>query len=1214
MNRYWRLRLILVAVALVIFALVTGHHRSSQAEEMGRMASSTDELRAMLATYGEVPVIVTLDVPAHEALFGAPVDPVAEIDILSRADEATLATMRREIDRTGDAVLARLAGERISQVKRYDNFPLLAMIVDANALATLAADPAVVRVEPDLISDPLMDDTIPLIRANYNHLLQYTGSGWSIAILDTGVDRFHSALAGKVSAGACYSSNVPAQGASSLCPGGAISSTTLASGGPCAIGIAGCDHGTHVAGISARVAPGATIISMQVFSRFSDSVGNTPCQDSNRTSPCVRSYTSDQVKALDRVFTLNLASTTNVAAVNMSLGGGRFTGPCDNEAGLNNLRIAINQLRNVNVPTVIAAGNSSYRDAMASPACLTPAVSVAASDKNNRVADYSNISPLTTLMAPGSSIVAPVPQGNTPTLQAKNGTSMAAPHVAGAIASIREGRSNASTAQIINMLRTTGPAINDQRTGGFVTLRRLDAWAGLCALITCDPDDLRFISINQTLNGSISPAGDIDNYYFNGTAGQRITLRMNRTSGSIDPYLELFSPTGFRVAFNDNGGGGVNALINGYLLPQNGLYVIRARSVNNFTGNYQISVTADSVPLNPVPRITSLSPPSATATAFGSDFWVAIYGNNFMPESEVRWNGALRAKFYSSASLIYIRVRGSDIGLLPVPPRLAFVTVSNPTPGGGTSNSAAFNITVPFLGESNLLTPESGTSVPAGQKQAFSVEWIAPQDIGTWRDMQYMDTRLRDEQGVTAAWIRVVEQPGTDSFYRLLNNAGELVDEGLPGENRDLVLDDIVTLHLAESTFSGSGLVATMNPVVTFGPAAVGTYNVEFRVDSKSGTDNETNVQDDDVLGTFSVLPAGCTLAVDDVTLNGPATGVVNALYAFNATVTPPAATAPISYTWTPEPESGQGTPGATFRFDHAGEYPIALQVENCGSFAAAVTTLAVSTGTNPDLTITKEGPPVAAAGGEIVYTLTVSNDGATTATDLLVRDVLPAGLTHVSGGTLVGNEVRLNIAELPGFGQTAEVSFTVQAVSGAAGTVIVNDDYRVEAGGFSATGSDPVETYIVDAVAELDPLDETTLAYGNGPLTGIVFPGGSVFDPTLVGYLELGAPTDLGPVWPYAGRSFELVAFAGGEQLQDHRLGEPMQVTLQYTAFAVAGLDLDKLALRYWDGSGWGGDGVSCSTDAAAQEVTCTVNQPLMTRYALVEETPGVYLPVVIR
>jgi hypothetical protein len=685
------------------------------------------------------------------------------------------------------------------------------------------------------------------------------------------VDKNHPSLSGRVVSEACYSSNVPSQGATSLCPGGATSSTATNSALPCPVGVSGCDHGTHVADIAARVAPGAWLIPIQVFSRFTDYNQQHPLSEC-QPHQSMHSLLYDPIRSQRSTGSgrcIFHGNNINVAAANMSLGGGFYTAPCDHLNEYSSLLLAINQLRSQNVATVIAAGNSGYRTAMAAPACLTQAISVAASDKSDLVASFSNISVFTTLLAPGTPILAAVPQAYTPIYQVKGGTSMAAPHVAGAIATFKEGQPTATVPQIITALTTNGPNITDQRSGGSVTKRRLSAWGALCSLISCDGDDFRTIGNNQTLFGQITPAGDVDNYYYFGTAGQRLTLYHEPHQRQSRPLPgTLFTQVGFAWLSMTTVGGGVNALINGYLLPQNGLFRIRARSVNNFTGNYQLISSTESVPLNPVPSISHLSPSWTAGTFFGSDFWVAIYGSNFMPDSQVRWNGQLRAKFYSSSTLIYIRVLGGDIGW-PWP-RNAFITVVNPTPGGGTSNSRAFLIQDPFLGESSLDYPESGSSVTVGESQMFEVSWIAPDEAGTWRDMQYMDMRLRNEQGEIAAWVRVVERANDDggSYYRLLNAAEELVDEGLPGEDRDLVLDDIVTLHLGDSGFSGSGLVAVMTPTLTFGPGAIGTYNVEFRVDTKSGEEGEPNVQED-VLGVFSIMPDACDVAISDVTISG---------------------------------------------------------------------------------------------------------------------------------------------------------------------------------------------------------------------------------------------------------------------------------------------------------------------------------------------------------
>jgi hypothetical protein len=69
----------------------------------------------------------------------------------------------------------------------------------------------------------------------------------------------------------------------------------------------GCEHGTHMAGIAPGaeaalgfdgVARGAAFIAIQVFSRFQDSRGLTPCATSGLRSPCVQAYTSDLMSEL----------------------------------------------------------------------------------------------------------------------------------------------------------------------------------------------------------------------------------------------------------------------------------------------------------------------------------------------------------------------------------------------------------------------------------------------------------------------------------------------------------------------------------------------------------------------------------------------------------------------------------------------------------------------------------------------------------------------------------------------------------------------------------------------------------------------------------------------------------------------------------------------------------------------------------------------------
>jgi uncharacterized repeat protein (TIGR01451 family) len=1169
--------------------------QSTQTPATAQAGAALAQLTTKLQQKSNLPLIVELAVPGY--------DPAAFAEVQAAGvQEAAIATVQT-------AVLNRLAVYNPTNVKTFPYVPYLALTVATEeALTALAADPRVVRIIEDRPVPALLADSVPLMRADTAHGLFYRGSGQTVAVLDTGVDKSHPALVGKVVAEACYSSTNGTQGSTSVCPGGVASSTANNSGLNCLATISSCDHGTHVAGIVAGVAPAANLIAMQVFSRFTDGGANAFCSNAGRTSPCALTYASDQLAALNRVYALR--NTYNIAAVNMSLGGGQFTAPCNNDA----LKSIIELLRGAGIATVISAGNSSFRNAMGSPACISAAISVGATAKNDTVASYSNIASFTTLLATGSDIVAPVLFDN---YDDKNGTSMAAPHVAGAVAVFKQARSNATVNDIVSALTGTGPLISDQRSGGTVSKRRLDVYAALCALITCDSDDYRFLAIPQTVTGNINPANDRDHYFIFGAAGLQVTLQLNRTSGNLDPYLELFDPNGVRVALNDNGGIGSNALINGYTMLQTGRYQVIVRGANNATGGYSLTASAQAVALNPVPNITSLSPGSATGTLLGSDFWVRINGSGFTAQTQAYWNGQLRTKSFTNSNRMWIRVRGSDLGL-PWP-RNATIQVRNPEPGGGYSNPRTFNITFPFLGESELVQPASGETAITGIKTTFVISWTHPTD--SWRTMQNMDLRLRDQNGNVAAWIRVVERPGEGSTYRLLNGAesagtsedGLSPDEGLPGEDRNLVITDTVTLHLADTKFSGSGRTAIMTPTVTFGPAAVGVYNIEFRVDGPNG-----EVQDDDVLGQITIAPAECPFPVGSVTLGGPETGQPNTDYIFTAALTPLNATQPISYTWSPEPKVGQGTANAVYNFPSAGEHFIFLGVENCGSFAADLRTLKLRTTTTPDLSISKSAPSTALAGEAITYTLTITNSGATTATGLIVTDDLPTGATYLSGGTLVNNSVRWTVPSLAGFGTVTQTSYIVTASS-----MITNTGYAVSAtGGFSANGTVPVVTRIVAAQVNATALTTDTLSHSSGPDSIMVaLPAGAVADPTRLVLDAIRAPTYALPSdKQFAGRAFRLEGYRNNQRVTDLTLGETIAMTVSYRTEALNGASEEGLGLYAWDGSQWSNAGLICTVESAQKRLHCAAEKPRLTQFALLAATQSsepasrLFLPLVQR
>ena len=354
-------------------------------------------------------------------------------------------------------------GHKLDHLYKYMYAPYLSMSVDSAALDALLASPDVINIEEDMPVPPTLNWSVPHIGATQLHATNITGAGVAVAILDTGVDKTHPFLRDSVISEACYSTNDPVYESSSLCPGGfqksVASGSAMPYGGNCPA--QWCSHGTHVAGIAAGrsgvigspgpgVAPDASIIAVQVFSRF-----DSPSQCSPNASPCVMTWSSDQMKGLERVY--ELRSTYLIASVNMSLGGGGYPAHCDS----NPLKGYIDKLRAAGIATVIASGNDGFCGYIAAPACISSAISVGATDESDAVASYSNSAYFLDLLAPGSSINSSIPLADGGGYQTMSGTSMATPHVSGAWALMKQAFPAATVTDILDSFMLTGLSVAD---------------------------------------------------------------------------------------------------------------------------------------------------------------------------------------------------------------------------------------------------------------------------------------------------------------------------------------------------------------------------------------------------------------------------------------------------------------------------------------------------------------------------------------------------------------------------------------------------------------------------------------------------------------------------------------------------------------------------------------------------------------------------------
>jgi len=431
---------------------------------------------------------------------------------------------RQTIANAQTSVAQMLRGTGATNIRTFTYIPFMALRADVAALRALQASPLITNITEDVPEPATLLESTALIGASTPSTgawaQGYTGAGQVIAILDTGVDKYHPFITpGKVVQEACFSNangGGAASGGSTLCLNGQPKMESQPDAGlDCDPAIAGCGHGTHVAGIAAGkayagmesaagatfsgVAPEASLIAIKVFTRFEDDGSNQFCTNSGLHSPCALTFISDQVAALNYVFSLE--ASYNLAAANMSLGGGMNLSPCDSAQA--SRKAAIDQLLSVGIATVIASGNSGYSNALAAPACISTAVSVGAVEDGSsgtvtdRVWVSSNSASFLDILAPG----AVIRSSTDGAFQDFVGTSMAAPHVAGAWAVLKQIAPAASVSAVQSALENSGVAITDPRNGLTQKRIQLDAAVRLMLPLRGSPSPANFGTVGVDLSG-----------------------------------------------------------------------------------------------------------------------------------------------------------------------------------------------------------------------------------------------------------------------------------------------------------------------------------------------------------------------------------------------------------------------------------------------------------------------------------------------------------------------------------------------------------------------------------------------------------------------------------------------------------------------------------------------------------------------------------------
>ncbi|MBA4863765.1 S8 family peptidase [Streptomyces sp. PSKA54] len=326
---------------------------------------------------------------------------------------------------TNAGSLTRIAGVRTRHT--YDAvIDGFAAELNAGQLNALRRNPAVLRIEEDQqvraartirATATQSNATWGLDRIDQRNLPLSTTYGYNTTasnvtayIIDTGIDPSHPDFGNR----AAIAYDATLEGTGLDCNG----------------------HGTHVAGTiggtTYGVAKGVKLRGVRVLN-------------------CVGIGTNaDVIEGMDWVRT----HAVKPAVANMSLGGG-FSATVNSAA---------TSLNNSGVFLAVAAGNEEEDACKTSPASASGVMTVAASDKTDTAASFTNYGSCVETYAPGVSITSAWLLGTTNTI---SGTSMASPHVAGVGALYKGAKGDAASSTVNNWITSnaTSGVIKNSRAG-----------------------------------------------------------------------------------------------------------------------------------------------------------------------------------------------------------------------------------------------------------------------------------------------------------------------------------------------------------------------------------------------------------------------------------------------------------------------------------------------------------------------------------------------------------------------------------------------------------------------------------------------------------------------------------------------------------------------------------------------------------------------------
>jgi hypothetical protein len=458
---------------------------------------------------------------------------------------------------------------------------------------------------------------------------------------------------------------------------------------------------------------------------------------------------------------------------------------------------------------------------------------------------------------------------------------------------------------------------------------------------------------------------------------------------------------------------------------------------------------------DPVPTITTLSPPSANAGAGAQT--LTINGTNFVAASTATYNGVAHTVTFVSAAQVTILLTAGDqatAGNFPV-------VVTNPTPGGGASNSVSFIVVgaaAKLVFGTQPVTTAAGAVIPSVTVQ---VEDAAGNVVTTSTASVTMAIGTNPGSGTLGGTTTVNAVSGVATFSTLtINKTGTgytLAASSSPltgATSGTFNITPGTATQLIFTTQPGGGTGGTafaQQPVITIEDASGNTTTSTASVTLAIGTNpggGTLACTTNPLAATAGVATfAGCNITKSGIgyTLTAAASGLTGATSsAFNITAGP--ATKLAFGTQPVTTAAGATIPAVT------------VQVQDAGGNVVTTSSasIAMAIGTNPNGGTLSGTTPVAAASGVATFSdLSINKTGTT-----YTLSATSSGLTTAISATFTitaGTATQLVVTTEPSTTAASGAAFATQpkvTVEDANGNTVTTSSVSITLAITSGTGT----------------------------------------------------------------------------------------------------------------------------------------------------------------